>query len=1401
MADIVYKVNQDSPENIVGFEHYSEKDKVLLASFQINSVFDPNKNYSELHVLSLSDELLESNYNYTGFKQLGNAQSAGQEGASVLTIDPIEDSKALGYVNGGIKLLYHFLDDLYTQDKSISDFYIQDISTDRTELSLASKTLSPEDIVSITKAIKDNLQSQSYFTGFRLNFKDNDLLIATNIDTLDSSIGKVVVVKLYEPLPTNYGIKSILNIVDLVSDSVAYEVDSEYIIPPALPATLASPNFNIDVTDNSVVPTSYFNYNELFSYPINNSNSQIFSTINELGAEISVDYTDFSNFVHFSSAQERLLNFKYKLDLISNYSASLSSIASATTGLQGVSGSKDYYQNLITGIVNNFDHYERFLYYESGSTSWPKSNKTKPYVNKASNTSEAITWYTGQVTKAIKYDQTNYNSLAYSIPSFLRDDANNENYTVFVYMIGQHFDNLWLYSKAVTDKYDADNRIDHGISKDLVGEALRNFGVKLYTSNKSVQDLFTTFIGQTYQSGSEKINNYITGSLTGSNASIQPTSYDDYQKEVYKRIYHNLPLLIKSKGTERGLRALINCLGIPSDILKIKLYGGRNINERPFYGDYRYFTSSLDKIRLDNTGSIVSGSTLSNYTSIIKRDDKYTDDLHPIEVGFSPTDNVDNYIISKSLSTASLASFNIDDYLGDPRNLTQDAYYNFSSTSVATTNLTDLTNRIMSGSTAYNVQDYVKLIKFFDNTVFKMVKDFLPARAVADTGIILKPHILGRSKAKSLTLSGSTPTYTGSIDTAFISAGGTNNFRSFYNSTNGGADTRYVDVVQTPTGIDAVNRRPHNSGEVNYNGEVSGSVLAVSKRDLNSANPYKTLSYVTHPYNVYFVSKSNEVCLLDTKSLASTLITDPNQLYSQDAFFSFTNANCEYSASSDGGTTWIKPVTFPITFPITGLTYTPGTIQTIKIKALNKDVVGGTCNKTTTLQYAPCTFYFSPSIADLTTVPKASPGIQPTDLTNWVVNPNGQLLQYTASYTISSTDYIIPLPGALSSSYNFTQPEGTSVTITIKDTALGSQCQLTKTVTVTSCGLGKRSYNPTEAQVGFEVGLSYHKTAKAYPGLTQYSYTDPQTGTIVLTTLNPQQSWVTDTGGQISLDQTGMLKVYTEYLGNGYVVTNSAYVNTPKYRVARYKGIQEYFKNNGNFSGAGGVSQNTQLRYNIYEMTNINLYAGYSDQSTNIEGYDLKAIALNINPFDAQTSWTIQDWAVDTYAFLTIDYQNINGLGYVGFGDAFLNSTSAIAARPIVLQLPFTDVYTYDEAYNTATNTPGDITQQPRAYLLECYKLNPQGGPVCKQQVVVYTKHNAAIEGPGAYPQFTKKTILAGWEYTPLTSNIVIGPGTTPPNFPGAAPLYGPYAWIDTKVRTYATAPGTSGTGDNIPPI
>ena len=1029
MADINYTISQDLPENIDGFEQYSQEDRNLISSFQVNSVFDPEKNYVELHILSLSDELLESDYLYNRHKQLGNAQSAGQGGASVLTIDPIADSTSYGYDGEGIKLLYHFLDDLYTNDNTTKEFYIQDISPDRTEILVNGLDITQEDLIGYTTNVKDKLNNQPYFAGFRLNFKENDLIIATNLDTIDSGGAIVLTIKLYEALPDSYDVKSTFNIVEIVSDSIAYEVDSEYIIQPPKTLPLRSANFNADLADQAVIPTQYLNYDELFSYPINNANSQIFSAISQKGIGLSVDYTNFDNFIHFSSAEERLMNFKYKVDLIDSYSASLATYTSATTGLEGISGSRDYYQSLLTGVVNNFDHYEKFLYYESGSSSWPKDNTTRPYVNLKSTDNEAVVWYSTQVQAAAYYDQTNYDSLINSIPTYLRDDANNSAYLTFIHMIGQHFDDLWLYSKAVTDKYDGDNRLDKGISKDLVGEALRNFGIKLYTSNKSTQDLFSTFTGQAYQSGSEKITDYVVASIpnptiptalpnitignqtwtltnlnvttysdgttipqhtgtstqwaalttgawchydnnpandaiygklynwyavqgihninsltnpalrkqlaptgwhtptdeewatlvsylgttpgiklkstnlwafspgmTGTNESgftalpagyrqssfgvistvtrwwsstqdtlghyrsinhdqnnvntsttapyfygssvrlvldpttipIQPSSLDDYQKEVQKRLYHNLPLLLKTKGTQRGIKALLNCFGIPREQLDVKLYGGRNTDEGSFFGDYTPYSSSIDKIRIDNTGSITQGSTLSSLTSIVQRDGKYTDDLHTIEIGFSPTTNIDNYIIDNSQG-----SFNIDNYLGDPRNNPLDSYSGLlaKGEELALGSVGD------SVTGSYDLQDYIRLIKFYDNTVFKMIKDFTPARSTIDTGIIIKPTLLNRSKNRATILSAENVTMTSSIDTAFIEGADGGAFNTTTTST-GHYDTSWVETVQTPQGLKSIFKNS-GSNQPLYTGELSGSNLVVSDQDLNAKNPYK----------------------------------------------------------------------------------------------------------------------------------------------------------------------------------------------------------------------------------------------------------------------------------------------------------------------------------------------------------------------------------------------------------------------------------------------------------------------------------------------------------------------------------------------------------------------------------
>jgi hypothetical protein len=1172
MADFIYNIYQDTPESLPNIETFSQEDTSLVNSFQINQLFDSTKNTVELHIYNLAGELQESEYNYINYKELGNAQSAGRLGASVLTVNVVDDLVLYGYDTGGVKLFYNFINNLFSTDKSDIEFFIDSISQDRTELRLNTLQLTPAEVRELTSNIKRNLENQSYFNEFRLNFKGNELYIGVNIDILEQNETPFVVVKLYEPLPESIVEKATLSIIELVNDSVVYEVEATIQTTLETTSILRGPNFNLDITDQSVIPTQYYDYNTLFSLPISNTTNELYSLVNSKGAQLSIDHTDYSNFIHFSSAQERLLNFKYKLDLIKVYTDEIANIEALTVPSLGTTGSTAYYQKLVEGIVNNFDHYENFLYYTSGSYSWPKTNSTKPYNN--DTTSATGSWFTTQINTAATYDVKNTSILINSIPSFLREDPNNENYLTFIHMIGQHFDNMWLYAKGVSDKYNADNRLDFGISKDLVAEVLKNFGVKLYTSNKSVEDLYSSLIGQPYQSGSEVINTYVTGSVTGSNTPIEPSSLDSYQKEIYKRLYHNLPLLLKSKGTERGLRALINCFGIPSNILDIKYYGGRNVEENPFYGDYKYYTSSLDKIRLDNTGSITSGSTLSQYTSIIKRDNKYTDDLHPIEVGFSPTDNVDNYIVSKSLSTG-LSSFNIDDYIGDPRNLYLDNYYTLTPTGSISGTLEALTNQLMSGSDAYNVQDFVRLIKFFDNTIFKMVKDFIPARSVADTGIIIKPHLLQRNKAKSPFLSGSRPEHSGSIDTAFIESSDGNTFGAIDTYT-----TAYVDIIQTPIGL-ASAPFLHNQEQPKYNGEFNGSNIDTTNGELNEDNPYKDLSIGGYNFGeVLYVSSSNQICLLSNKQNSPLIITSSTFELTADYLFNFTRQATVYSTSSTVNITGSGTPGNPYsatTFPFNLSGY--GNYDQFYISASSADINPQPCSTSILVRFATCSLGVSTAGSIVSSV-KQGLLLNPP-ITSWFnIHPLQTQAQYTASWSDGTTNFSESISNP--ASYIFTQDEGTNVTITVVD-PYSSNCRTSVTVVVGQC-----SYTtiPTGSSLGgleFEFS-NYRRTTRAFIDSGQLN----DTGEISGTTLTQE----------IILNET-LFNVYGVPV-DADVVFSPSYLQLPRptptsqygippvgftVQSGRDRGLQSYFSPYCPIPGQG-LEIPPNISFNVYKIMN-----------------------------------------------------------------------------------------------------------------------------------------------------------------------------------------------------------------------
>ena len=49
---------------------------------------------------------------------------------------------------------------------------------------------------------------------------------------------------------------------------------------------------------------------------------------------------------------------------------------------------------------------------------------------------------------------------------------------------------------------------------------------------------------------------------------------EERTKEVWRRILNNLPYIYKTKGTARGIKALLAAYGIPQTLLSIREYGG-----------------------------------------------------------------------------------------------------------------------------------------------------------------------------------------------------------------------------------------------------------------------------------------------------------------------------------------------------------------------------------------------------------------------------------------------------------------------------------------------------------------------------------------------------------------------------------------------------------------------------------------------------------------------------------------------------------------------------------------------------------------------------------------------------------------------------------------------------------
>jgi len=499
---------------------------------------------------------------------------------------------------------------------------IDEISPDRTELRLRAidddNTEFLNELTQYIQTVSHTSTKIDYHKTYILNFSRNQTLMFVN----SVVIGDYVYIKLYEPLPNTINVNFKCWIVEELKSPY---IDNVNITPKQLTSSfnqLSNPNWQANASYNTSTETGLRNWNDLLGSSIQTSQQIVdaYFSGSLSGVTLNIDYSDFNNFIFYSSATERLENFKYKLQLLEYYT-SQSLIISGLSGSVATTNANDYSTNK-NNLISGFDSFENYLYYQSSSvlTTYeiphespnvsqltgsyiqpvPKTNSTVPYTLSATNSNEFKIWYQNLFSSASLYDSLNTNILINAIPEYIKLDTNNEQLLTFVNMLGHHYDILYMYINHMSRVNKREENPKLGMPNELLYSVAKQFGWNL-TNGNQYQELWQYVLG-TNETGTP---------LTGSNSVGDPSvAGRDMTYAVWRRIVNNLPLLLKSKGTKRSVQALLSCYGIPQSMISINEYGGPRLDRTPIYEKLN-FDYSLDLL------ANPAGTVTVNYTQPI----------------------------------------------------------------------------------------------------------------------------------------------------------------------------------------------------------------------------------------------------------------------------------------------------------------------------------------------------------------------------------------------------------------------------------------------------------------------------------------------------------------------------------------------------------------------------------------------------------------------------------------------------------------------------------------------------------------------------------------------------------------------------------------------------------------
>lgn len=663
-------INTELLQQPVVAQRFTDKDLSLL-SYARNgrvaldsNVFNGSNFRTELHIYAADQWLTGNHAINTNRKTLTNVLDVVSNEArslynETLEIDLYNEFEQLNLTRGQFTVVLNFFKNILG---SYENQYIRiaEISPDRTELRLeVIDDNNTEFLTQITSFIQNVIPQQknsnSRFYTYLLNFSRNKTATFINSVVTGTDGNTQIYLKLYEPLDLSIEEKDKCWIVQ--EDKQPY-VDQVIIRPQVVEINtvnkLSGPNWEANTTLHTSADTNLKNWNELLGSSIPTSQQIInaYFSGSIIGDELNIDFSDFNNFIFYSSATERIKNFKYKIELLEYYKQQYSVSLNISGSIAQNNAAQ--YQTNIDNLIGGFDNFERYLYYESSSAlfthsaplenanvanitgsyvqPWPKSNSTKPYTLYSATSSFAESWYSGILDSASIYDSFNPNSLQKTIPEYIRINEDNEQLDLFVAMLGHHYDIIYTYINHVSRIHKRDEHPKLSMPDELLYSVAKQFGWTLNEGNQYT-DLWQYVLG-TNESGT-----FLTGSNSVNNESV---SSKKMTRHVWRRIVNNLPHLLKTKGTKRSIKALLSCYGIPQSIISINEYGGPRIERAPVYEKLN-FDYALDLIQ-NTTGTVTVN---------------YDQPINSVELRFR-TDNVlENPTLPSTMNLFSIDSNNV----------------------------------------------------------------------------------------------------------------------------------------------------------------------------------------------------------------------------------------------------------------------------------------------------------------------------------------------------------------------------------------------------------------------------------------------------------------------------------------------------------------------------------------------------------------------------------------------------------------------------------------------------------------------------------------------------------------------------------------------------------------------